>query len=83
MDTIHTIVFYGILAIFGAVAGLGQIMWGKHLAELRRIRRANHPDTLEDVLTQILVLHDRLEAIAHRRRVDRDRVGTPVGKLVE
>lgn len=40
-------------------------------------------EPLEDILAQILVLHDRLEAIAHGSRVDRDRVGAAVGKLVE
>lgn len=83
MDTIHTIIFYGILAVIGALAGLGQISYGKYLAELRRMRRAKQPDSLEDVLAEILVLHHRLESIAHGRRVDRDRVSAAVGELVE
>jgi hypothetical protein len=49
----------------------------------RKHEKPKPPDTLEDILAQILVLHDRLEAIADGRTVDRDRVGAAVGELVE
>jgi hypothetical protein len=74
---------YGVILVAATMFAFALQMAANLCAELRKIREAMRPDTLEDVLAQILVLHDRLEAIADGRRVDGDRVSAAVGELVE
>jgi hypothetical protein len=75
-------VLMGIVLVFiiGILCFFPYLMF-KEDAERRK--KPQQPDTLEDILAQILVLHDRLQTIANSRRVDGDRVSAPVRELVE